>query len=762
VKTFNCIYEDVDLKLFTSQFKHYTYSELFIQVFSGVCDAHYLDNLRLELLKYFPNAKILGTTTDGEIFEGDVTTHKTVLSFTLFEKTMLQTYVLPLLECSYNTGFSLVKKIQKEESLESVKLLLSFSDGLNINGEEYVKGIRDSAPDLVLAGGMAGDNAAFDTTYVLNEKGVYSYSVVCATFSNPDLHIYTHFHFDWERIGKEFTITKSKENRVYTIDDMPAAKFYGKYLGAEVEKALPDMGIEFPLMIEKKIDGVSKTFARAVLQKHSDDSLSFTGDLVEGKKVQFGYGNAESILHNSMQSLTALEKRTNGRVIESVFVYSNMARRHLLGSSVEKELKPLKQLSSVSGFFTYGEFYHCKVGNELLNESMTVLALSESDAQSKRFFTHSQTQTQSSSKTLQVLSHLIRTSNDDLVQLNENLSKAIDKQTSVLKKNNTRYLEVLETLDRNIILSRADLAGIITHVSRAFCDISGYSREELIGKPHNIVRHPDMPSGIFKEMWQALKNSACWHGEVKNLRKDGLYYWIEVHAEPEYDSDGNKIGYFAIRHDITAHKKVEELSKEIEETQKEVVFRMGAIGESRSRETGNHVKRVAEYSYLLAIKYGISEKDALMLKQASPMHDIGKVAIADAILNKPGRLSDEEREIMNTHAEKGYEMLKHSNRPLLKTAATVAYEHHEHYNGKGYPRGLRGEEIHIFGRITALADVFDALGSARCYKKAWEDEKIFSLIKEQRAQQFDPKLVDIFFENLDTIKSIRARFKDEI
>jgi response regulator RpfG family c-di-GMP phosphodiesterase len=189
---------------------------------------------------------------------------------------------------------------------------------------------------------------------------------------------------------------------------------------------------------------------------------------------------------------------------------------------------------------------------------------------------------------------------------------------------------------------------------------------------------------------------------------------------------------------------------------------MGAIGESRSKETGNHVKRVAEYSKLFALYYGLSKEEAELLKQASPMHDIGKVAIPDAILNKPGRFDENEREIMNTHAMLGYEMLKHSKRPILKAAAIVAKEHHEKWDGTGYPNGIKGENIHIYGRITALADVFDALGSDRVYKKAWDDERIFSLFKEERGKHFDPKLVDIFFENLDEFKKIREKLKDVI
>ena len=115
---------------------------------------------------------------------------------------------------------------------------------------------------------------------------------------------------------------------------------------------------------------------------------------------------------------------------------------------------------------------------------------------------------------------------------------------------------------------------------------------------------------------------------------------------------------------------------------------------------------------------------------------------------------------MDTHAALGYEMLKHSNRALLQAAAIVAYEHHEKFDGSGYPRGLRGEDIHIYGRITALADVFDALGSDRVYKKAWDDERIFTLFKEERGKHFDPQLIDLFFEHLNEFLNIREKFKD--
>ena len=187
---------------------------------------------------------------------------------------------------------------------------------------------------------------------------------------------------------------------------------------------------------------------------------------------------------------------------------------------------------------------------------------------------------------------------------------------------------------------------------------------------------------------------------------------------------------------------------------------MGIIGENRSKETGNHVKRVALYSEVLALGYGLGKKQAKLLKDISPMHDIGKVGIPDDTLNKPARFTPQEFEIMKKHSTLGYEMLKKSKRELLNNASIVAYTHHEKWDGSGYPRGLKGEEIHIYGRITALADVFDALGSDRVYKKAWDDEKIFALFKEESGKHFDPKVVEVFFDNLDEILKIRDSLKD--
>lgn len=203
------------------------------------------------------------------------------------------------------------------------------------------------------------------------------------------------------------------------------------------------------------------------------------------------------------------------------------------------------------------------------------------------------------------------------------------------------------------------------------------------------------------------------------------------------------------------------LNEEIEDTQREILNILGEVAEKRSHETSRHVKRVAEYARFLALRYGLSEEEADLLQLAAPTHDIGKLGIPDHILNKPGRLSDLEFELMKMHSEIGYEMLKNAKHSILQAGALIALQHHERYDGTGYPSAYKGEEIHIYGRIVALADVFDALSHDRVYKEAWPLEKILDYIRNERAGHFDPQLVDILMDNLDEFLKIRNSFPDQ-
>lgn len=207
--------------------------------------------------------------------------------------------------------------------------------------------------------------------------------------------------------------------------------------------------------------------------------------------------------------------------------------------------------------------------------------------------------------------------------------------------------------------------------------------------------------------------------------------------------------------------EVRKATAKIRAQEQETIFCLAKAAEYRDPETGAHIQRMARYSQHIARILGLSEQQQEELLEAAPMHDIGKVGIADAILLKPGRLTPAEFELMKQHAVIGYELMNKSSSPLLKVAAEIALTHHEKYDGSGYPRQLAGEEIPLYGRIVAVADVFDALTSTRPYKRAWSIEEAIELLRNGSGKHFDPACVDAFLSEFDQVLAIKNTFLDE-
>lgn len=201
------------------------------------------------------------------------------------------------------------------------------------------------------------------------------------------------------------------------------------------------------------------------------------------------------------------------------------------------------------------------------------------------------------------------------------------------------------------------------------------------------------------------------------------------------------------------------MTKDIEDTQREIIERLGQALEQQFN-VGRHIQRMVEMCQLIAREYGLDEERVETLKLSVPLHDVGKLKVPNTILRKPGPLDEEQRKIAKDHAKFGYELLKGSRRPIIQAAAMVARDHHEHWNGDGYPRGLKGDEIHIFSRITAIADVYDALRSRLYHKEAWPLEEVVDYFKQQSGKQFDPQLIKVLMDNIERIEDIQQTYPD--
>ncbi len=261
-----------------------------------------------------------------------------------------------------------------------------------------------------------------------------------------------------------------------------------------------------------------------------------------------------------------------------------------------------------------------------------------------------------------------------------------------------------------------------------------------------------------------------------NDQKQVLYRALDAGATDFLSKPVDKIEFMARANNLLmlgVHRKalanraawladeVRKATFEIVQRERETVVRLSKAAEYRDPETGAHILRMAHYSEVIARGLGLPDEDCGLILEAAPMHDIGKVGIPDQILLKPGRLTPEEFDVMKQHAMFGYEILKDSSSKVLQAGAEIARAHHEKFDGSGYPSGFKGDEIPIFSRIVAVADVFDALTSERPYKKAWTLDRAAEHIKANAGTHFDPKCVDVFFANWDNLLQIRQRFNDE-
>ncbi len=291
-------------------------------------------------------------------------------------------------------------------------------------------------------------------------------------------------------------------------------------------------------------------------------------------------------------------------------------------------------------------------------------------------------------------------------------------------------------------------------------------RMHILAGTGQFSSHHDkpVPEHIKHLLDEALKQKRCLYEDDCFVgyfpAKSGWINMLYMDGISKIDDlDKKLVDIFAINVGVAFENLL--LNKELEDTQSELILRLGDVVESRSKEAANHVKRMAEYCYKLALLAGLELHEAELIKHASPMHDIGKIATPDAVLLKPGKLNDEEWEIMRQHPAVGHQILANSERPILNAASVIALQHHEKYDGSGYPTGLKGEDIHVFARIVAIADVFDALSHARCYKPAWPIDEVMKVMKESSGTHFDPTLLALFIDHIDEFSKLKEEWADE-
>ncbi len=423
----NRIFKDIEeFKKF--KFPASSQNNILIQVFTG-----YYQHQELEIIYNIlksQNIHFIGTTTAGEIFEGRYSIKSIVVSISIFEKSSVAiSHFAKDDDCK--TG----RVVAKTMVTDLTKILILFSEGLRTNGDDLVQGIASVNPNIVIAGGMAGDYGDMKKTFVFDHNGIYDRGVVVASINSEVLQVFTDYQLNWQPIGKVMTVTKANKNILYEIDNMNVKDLYRKYLGEKIADLFPISAIEFPLV---KIGDQGMLLGRDILMALDDGGFITAGNLEVGDKVRFSFGNVDLIVNQTKENL---EKYKSLRP-EALYIYSCVSRRWFLQDDINIELTPLNDIADNSGFFTYGEIFHQNSRNMLLNVTMTLVGLSEKGFENRKVTHSSRKKNLDTTKRFLVLEALTHLSNEVIRELEE--SKKQIEETHNLIQDSIEYASIIQ------------------------------------------------------------------------------------------------------------------------------------------------------------------------------------------------------------------------------------------------------------------------------------------------------------------------------
>jgi|GEM_PF-457540 len=536
MKSINTYYVDQEhLRSFILDENISNSSSLLIQIFSAVNDKAFISTLLSQLAAYLPDAVIIGSTTDGEIMNGKVSSGKVVLNFTQFEHTTLQVASCEHKVDGYFSGQYLAKELIKDDT----KLLIAFVDGLHTNGEEFLSGINSVSDDVIVVGGHAGDNSQFIETMVFTKEDIWTQGAVAVTLNSTQLQVHTDYSFNWHSIGNELTITKAEGNRIYTIDNRSAVDTYAHYLGEHIAEGLPAIGIEFPLMVNRNGSDIS----RAAIAKNDDGSLIVGGTLYTNEKVRIGYGDSKEILKKSQNIVDNM----SGKPSETIFIYSCSTRKYLMGDEVESESLPLQHLAPVSGFFTYGEFFTSNK-KELFNQTMTLVSLSENTNFIK--YTNNSDNTKTAHTEL------------DNIAIN-GLTHLLNMTTHEIKEENKITLEHKERMELAMVGTNDgiwdwNILDNSIYFSPLWKEMLGYRDDELPNELQTWADHlhPDDVEKAWEDVYKNVNGETEFYENIHRLRhKDGSWVWILDRGKTQYDESGIAVRMIGTHINITEEKE---------------------------------------------------------------------------------------------------------------------------------------------------------------------------------------------------------------
>lgn len=494
-----------NLREFITQNKINQSENVLVQIFSWVIDESEINKAIIAIKDMFPKINIIWSSTAWEIYDGKYSEWKILLTFSVFEKSVVKTLSMDLNRIWHLEATRLLANFVREDT----KALIIFSDAFSPQIDYILWDFFDIRPDIVLAGWKAWDNLGFKNSLIFTEREFLRKWLVVASISWDSLTVNSTYNFGWMEIWKIMKITKSTENRIYELDGIPAIEVYKDNLWDEIAEWIPDLGIEFPLIVNKP----NMKIARTAIAKHEDGSIDILGNVKEWDLVQFWIWHKENILNSIKEAYNNVIEKFP---VDWIFIYSCWWRKYYLKDDIQMEVEIFWKIAPIAWFFTHWEFFHDSYDNYLLNYTFTTLIISETNK-----FVDAPKLTEKieiKDKVVYALSKASARTQEELLTLNSNLQKEVERQINEKEKNLKEFMEWYKRIIDNVPIAiwmwNKDEETI--HANSKFCELVETPLEEILWKKSYVFWD--------KESIEIVKKN----NELRKIWEKSTYEWVLI------------------------------------------------------------------------------------------------------------------------------------------------------------------------------------------------------------------------------------------
>ena len=762
-----------ELNLFSTWCKEHGSPTVCFQIHSAVLDTNKLKPIWDILEHVFPQAPWFGSSTGGNIADCEMTTDISV-SAIIFEKptTKIEIFQYDFSKASVrNIASEIVKAANRKSWVKAIEIYHCISPFSTTHLCEELDAL---APDIQVFGGIVGspDITSSDSCIFSSVGGYTNTGLLVVFYGGDEFFVESRKISGWKPIGRNFQVTHAKGNILYELGGIPAYEVYNKYLDINNDKNFFDNALEFPMLYEHN----EISIVRAVATTNSDGSLTMSSDIEEGSIIRLLYAEPQLILQNIKTESENCKKFAP----EVMHIFSGAARNAYWAQHEQMyEMDLLKGISSSTGFFSHGEFLREKGHLNQHNITLVIASMREGPIV-KREIANNENINKVKSFRLPVAARMatfIRETSFELEQTNSKLQVMSEHMQDVATTDSLTGLENRVAFDALLkMISQEDSESNWTML---LMDVNGLkyandtfghqAGDALIVAASNIITNVYESKGNcfriggdeFAVITHAPLNTlfllySNLQKDIEEYNRTALYHLSIAVGESRLCNDAGirkSISDWKMDADLNMYRDKVRFNKPIENSEnqnlKDLISCLISVEEAKDSYTAHHSERVKAYSELIARSLGLSESSIAMITHAAHLHDIGKMGISDNVLGKPSRLSDDEFEIIKQHPVIGAKILMQSN--YTHELVQTVLHHHERFDGRGYPEGLKGEDIPIGARVIAIADSIDAMTSKRVYRDAMSLDYCRSEIEKNLGVMYDPAIGQVALEHWNEI-----------